>query len=510
MGYLTPELLETFVQHGADVNARDALGRTALIEIVSEKNNLTKELLKLFIVHGADVNVQDNLGRTALMESAWHGYLDLKLFEIFARSGGINLVNMQDMHGYTALMQLSQNGSFVTALSSELLGAFIREGADINQRDRDGNTALMWAAGNGHLTPELLDSFIRERADINIQNKEGMTALALSAHYRRLTPELVKAYVRNGANINERDKSGRTALMWSALNDPHVYKVTELYEALTAHRTDKKDDNYDNYLSPLPLMLSTEEVYDITPKLIDVFVKNGADINVRDEEGKTALMYLAREGYLTLPMLEVFINNGVDINAQNEDGKTALILLADKGFLSCELLDLFVNHGADINLRDDYGFSALDFTALKYDSEFPFPQELLEKFVKYGADISKIIIEEDLFQSLVDILPDNVAYCIKGTIEHSGLKNFLADNDIYPSDIKQAELWLKGNIIAPGGVNDSYQQKERREIGAKLFIKNVYDDPKIAEDIINQIKDEARKSKAGDSRDCEMHYIIDF
>ncbi len=55
----------------------------------------------------------------------------------------------------------------------------IEEGADVNARDRVGETALMGASWNGHT--EVVKLLIEAEADINAQDNWGHTALKLAS-----------------------------------------------------------------------------------------------------------------------------------------------------------------------------------------------------------------------------------------------------------------------------------------------------------------------------------------
>lgn len=61
-----------------------------------------------------------------------------------------------------------------TAAVHELL----RRGADVNARDRYGQTGLMVAAHGGHL--EVVETLIAHGADLNVTAKFGLTALMLA------------------------------------------------------------------------------------------------------------------------------------------------------------------------------------------------------------------------------------------------------------------------------------------------------------------------------------------
>ena len=60
-----------------------------------------------------------------------------------------------------------------------------------------GNTALVWAAVNGH--QETLDLLIRAGAIVNLQNPNGWTALKAAIVNRRIT--CVNALIEAGADV---------------------------------------------------------------------------------------------------------------------------------------------------------------------------------------------------------------------------------------------------------------------------------------------------------------------
>ena len=56
--------------------------------------------------------------------------------------------------------------------------------------------------------------------------------------------------------------------------------------------------------------------------MVKLLVENGADIDVKDYEGCSSLMWASLEGHLEI--VKYLVKNGADINIKNEDGKTAL------------------------------------------------------------------------------------------------------------------------------------------------------------------------------------------
>ena len=82
------------------------------------------------------------------------------------------------------------------------------------------------------------------------------------------------------------------------------------------------------------------------------------------------------------------LNNGADVNVQNNDGDTALmwaseeIYMMETSYLRIPIVALLLKKGADVNVKDHYGNTALLIASLKGHTKIV--EMLLEK--KYGAD----------------------------------------------------------------------------------------------------------------------------
>lgn len=84
----------------------------------------------------------------------------------------------------------------------------LESGADPNVTDKNGLTALMWAAGGGRLDLVLL--LLAAGADVRAASDMGRTALMFAAQAGRT--EIVAALLAARADAGARDENGLTAL----------------------------------------------------------------------------------------------------------------------------------------------------------------------------------------------------------------------------------------------------------------------------------------------------------
>ncbi len=86
-------------------------------------------------------------------------------------------------------------------------------------------------------------------------------------------------------------------------------------------------------------------------------IEQGADINVKDDDGWTPLIYASRLGHLDL--VKYLVENGADVSVKDGiEGWTALIHASIKG--DVDIVKYLVENGAEVNTQSDSGETALD------------------------------------------------------------------------------------------------------------------------------------------------------
>jgi ankyrin repeat protein len=154
---------KVLLKTGANVNAKGKyFGRRALFDAVRSGN---KEMLQLLLDAGADVNARDNEGNTAIMNT--YTQATAEIVRMLTNRGAD--VNAKDKDGNTALISMAVFDNY------EVLQAFIDAGADVNAANKEGVTALMRSAKDRQLKNVKL--LLTADADINLKDKDGWTAL---------------------------------------------------------------------------------------------------------------------------------------------------------------------------------------------------------------------------------------------------------------------------------------------------------------------------------------------
>ena len=223
----------------------------------------------------------------------------------------------------------------------EELKRLVEGGQNVNPRSRwQESTPLMEAAWKGHT--ECVEYLIQNGAQLDLMDRDGMTALHEAAGEGHL--EVMKRLVEAGQDVNQR--GGRR-------------KRTPLMEAARKGHTD----------------------------CVQYLIQNGAQLDLKDEYGKTALMdtqghtdcveYLIQNGaemdVLTAAMIgdvvemKRLVTSGHDVNQRgwfkHQFKSTPLMHAAEKGHMNC--VKYLLQNGAQLDLKDKWGRTALKLASKK-------------------------------------------------------------------------------------------------------------------------------------------------
>jgi hypothetical protein len=104
---------------------------------------------------------------------------------------------------------------------SATVKTLVASGADVNERDKNGDLPLAYAAATGDLAS--VQKLLSSGADINARNQQGSTALMLAAH--RGGADVLGALIAAGADVNARNTLGQTALSFAGSVEASILRA---------------------------------------------------------------------------------------------------------------------------------------------------------------------------------------------------------------------------------------------------------------------------------------------
>lgn len=166
----------------------------------------------------------------------------------------------------------------------------LKKGADINYKDKGGDSALLIAVRNQdkELMKFLLDC---KGINVDLQNNQGISALMLAAQISNKieSAELTQMLIDKGANLNLKVKGQdqRTAISF-ALDHYNEKTAVVLINSGRLNVDDAIIKDYYSGKETTALMYAVEKG---RPSVVKQLLDKGADVNIRDnKEGHTALI----------------------------------------------------------------------------------------------------------------------------------------------------------------------------------------------------------------------------
>ncbi len=273
------DAVQALVDHGANIDAKSNIGKTALMSAISANGTNDQEVIKTLIAAGANIDLQDAQGNTALMIATKSN--KIKYIKILLENGANTTT--KNNHGETAsdltqvkniknLIDASRKSSakakknnstnnddairpvVITKRSNAWLSETKRANGNVSSttpqdeqrtrikranRSQDAVFSGTEGANNATEYQQLgkslleavrkndaadVESLLDRQADVNFANEEGMTSL-MFAIILHDDDKIVRILIKHGANIAMQDNAGLTALEIATKNDKKAIKA---------------------------------------------------------------------------------------------------------------------------------------------------------------------------------------------------------------------------------------------------------------------------------------------
>ncbi len=232
------DAMRVLIDRGADVNAQNDFGSTALMWSVSDPSKV-----RLLLDHGAQVNLAARSGRTALIIAGFTNPSAEVVRLLLAKGAKVDVMDKR----HVTPMNAATFGNDIATVR-----LLIDAGADIETADIFiGLTPLMNAAGNRNV--EAVKLLLAKGAKVNAVSKTeglpkiqtgtvefgGWTPLGMAAAFG--PPEAVRVLLDAGGRIDAQDYRGFTPLMLAIGTDRYDHRTINI---LVAHGADQHLTNH--------------------------------------------------------------------------------------------------------------------------------------------------------------------------------------------------------------------------------------------------------------------------
>lgn len=335
----------SFIEAGADVNAKDDTVQSAYLIATSEGY---LELLRLALRSGAAVDDEDSWNGTGLIRAAERGHFAVvgRLLQAGISRDHVNRIGYQAVH--EAVWFGDDTDDYANTLRVLAAG-----GAQLDRPSRDEQlTPSQMARQRGY---QKLDRVLtRMRTDKPPADADAALLRAAAAG----DADGVALAIRAGAELEARDDHQRTSLLLAATHD-HV-ETAKVLVALGAN-PDALDDRHDT-----PWLVTGVTG---SPAMLETLLAGDPDLTIENRYGGVSIIPASERGHVEY--VRRVVRTGIDVDHVNRLGWTALleaVILGDGGPRHQEIVRILLAAGANEDIADRAGVTAREHAQSKgYD-----------------------------------------------------------------------------------------------------------------------------------------------
>ena len=366
---------------------------TLLMKIILGESNCTFKTVLQSHYRGSDINSTDNNLHTALMyicknTSYVSNIRGRRLMKLMLQSGAkVEIDHEDDMYYYDKksaigyiIQHITQCDPHDTILLYEYkatLDLLLQFGGNINtlihieNKNLDSEeelftSYLIYAIQKKHV--HVIHILLQcKNIDLNITDKpKGYTALMYACINKHIHIDIIKLLLTHKPhNINIVEREYNYTVLHICINEMSSFM----------NIIDRKCHNSEDFYIPR----------------IKLLLKHGADVNVRDRQGKSILCCIL-EGSLEIEykneLTELVLESGADVNTMSAEGETPL-LYAWFNPTSTHLAPFLLERGADVNACDEKGMTILMRACLLYTITNT-PPVAVKQLLDHGANVDAV------------------------------------------------------------------------------------------------------------------------
>lgn len=386
--------VRALLKKGLDINLVNVNGQTPLMLAIRSSS---LDVVNLLLENGASTQIRDDEGHSPLFYSTFANDDGLEKFKVLAEYGW-EISNKAQLLNYAArfsgdpelLEHLIKSGitssSDLTYLASHneksfqvfkllyyrglrgvnpradvtplmmacrvpgsdvMVNEILSAGVDLDKKDKDGKTALAYAAENprgSNVIKKLFDF----GANPSVAKMIGCNPLVIAASQSSDKTSALRELLKSGFSRGERDREGWTPLMRVCMEKPSLENVkclikgtdcsarnrygdsalhvaaknsadTGLLELLLSHCNQKDLDAKGRNALQIACLYS--DSVEVVKLLLEHF-----DVNSKNSDGFTPLMYSVQSSANPVEITEFLLSRGAKADLKNNSGKTALDL----------------------------------------------------------------------------------------------------------------------------------------------------------------------------------------
>lgn len=401
-----------FLTKGANVNALNTHGETALMHSAVKGNT---EIAEILIEHGAKLDIQSKEGLTALMLAADNGKKEVVelLLEKGANTELVSLglrtaydyARLKAFYEIEALLKLEgpkvafekispieiTDTSSIKEASKQLIDAIwskdikaviesLQKGADPNVETNDYYPIIL-ATTQG--TTDIVKLLIAQGIDPDAKDSIGYTALVKACGGSQY--EIAKLLIKSGAEVTD------NVLMAANIHKhPSIMKLLEKAKFRVGTPDTKGMKKAEKDLFLFSAKGNVKKVKEILEK--------GQSPNIIEKQGGSVLYWVARKGHHKVA--DELIEHGADINYSSPNGWTPLMeaSLADNP----KVVKLLITNNVQVNAPSSEGATALLMAVSQNNVE------IVQMLLQARAD-KDIVVQEGYFKGkkAIDIAHEN-------------------------------------------------------------------------------------------------------